>query len=304
MLKVCLLSPGGMMPLPDRYLTSLIINYRGSMILIDCGEGTQILLKKLKWGFKAIDVICLTHYHADHVAGLPGLLSTIGNSNRTEPITIIGPKGLSEIVSGLKVIVPHLPYELNLIEVGEGDIKEYNYKDYIIRHMCVEHGIHCLAYSIEVKRAKKFNREKAEALGVPIILWNKLQKEEVVYYNNKVFTPDMVLGEDRKGLKISYCTDSRPISELIDFIKESDLFIGEGMYGDDIYLEKAQMNGHMLFSECANLAKMAEVKELWLTHFSPLLYNPQEFLHNATKIFENTKLGQELLERELTFENL
>jgi ribonuclease Z len=112
----------------------------------------------------------------------------------------------------------------------------------------------------------------------------------------------MVLGEARKGIKISYCTDSRPISGLIEFIRESDLFIGEGMYGDDSYLEKAKLNGHMLFSECASLAKEGSVKELWLTHFSPLLYNPEEFLHNATNIFENTKLGQELLSKELIFE--
>lgn len=102
MLKVCLLAPGGMMPLPDRYLTSLIINCRGSMILIDCGEGTQIQLKKLKWGIKAIDIICITHFHADHVAGLPGLLSTIGNADRKEPLTIIGPKGLKDVVKVLQ----------------------------------------------------------------------------------------------------------------------------------------------------------------------------------------------------------
>ena len=302
MLKVCLLATGGMMPLPDRYLTSLVTNYSGSIILIDCGEGTQILLKKLKWGFKGIDVICITHYHADHVAGLPGLLSTIGNSGRTEPITIIGPEGLREVVNGLTVIVPSLPFELNLIEINQGDIKEYKYKDYVISYIPVEHGIPCMAYSIEAKRSKKFNREKAEALGVPKILWNKLQKEEVVQYDNKIFTPEMVLGEARKGIKISYCTDSRPISGLIEFIRESDLFIGEGMYGDDSYLEKAKLNGHMLFSECASLAKEGSVKELWLTHFSPLLYNPEEFLHNATNIFENTKLGQELLSKELIFE--
>lgn len=302
MLKVCLLSAGGMMPLPERYLTSLVISYRGSMILIDCGEGTQILLKKLKWGFKAIDVICFTHYHADHVAGLPGLLSTIGNSGRTEAITLIGPEGLKEVVQGLTVIVPNLTFGLNLIEIREEYIKEYIYKDYVISSIPVEHGIQCIAYSIEAKRTKKFNREKAEALGVPKILWNKLQKEELVKHGNKVFTPEMVLGEERKGIKISYCTDSRPILKLIEFIKKSDLFVGEGMYGDDSYIEKAQANGHMLFSECANLAKEGNVKELWLTHFSPLLHNPEEFLQNATNIFENTKLGGELLSKEFTFE--
>lgn len=302
MLRVCLLAAGGMMPLPERFLTSLVTSYRGSMILIDCGEGTQILLKKLKWGFKAIDVICLTHFHADHVSGLPGLLSTIGNSQRTEELTIIGPKGLTEVLNGLTVIVPNLPFKLNAIEVEENHTIKYDHKDYVISLLPVEHSMECMAYSIEAKRAKKFNKEKAEALQIPKAFWNRLQKEEEIFYDNKIYTPEMVLGEDRKGLKVSYCTDSRPTRELIEFIKESDLFIGEGMYGEDSFVEKARLNGHMLFSECATLAKEGKVKELWLTHFSPMLINPEDFLTNATDIFQNTKLGQELFIKEFVFD--
>ncbi|KYH30284.1 MULTISPECIES: ribonuclease Z [Clostridium] len=301
MLKVCLLAPGGMMPLPDRYLTSLIINCRGSMILIDCGEGTQIQLKKLKWGIKAIDIICITHFHADHVAGLPGLLSTIGNADRKEPLTIIGPKGLKDVVKGLTVITPILSYELKLIEIDE-EIKNLKFKDYIVNAISVEHSIDCLAYSIEVRRGRKFDKAKAEKNNIPKVYWNRLQKGEKAYEGNKIFTPDMVLGEERKGIKLCYSTDLRPSEKLINFLKEADLFIGEGMYGDDSYLEKAKENKHMLFSECASLAKDAKVKELWLTHFSPLLQNPEDFLEETKKIFENTKLGEELMVKELIFE--
>lgn len=302
MLKVCLLAPGGMMPLPNRYLTSAVMICNGSMILLDCGEGTQILLKKLKWGFKAIDVICITHYHADHIAGLPGLLSTIGNSNRTEPITIIGPKGLRKIINGLTVIIPELPYELNLIEIEEDGIRDFKHKEYSISAVIGEHSIPCMAYSIEINRKRKFDRLRAEANNIPRRLWSSLQRGESSNFEGEIFTPDMVLGEERKGLKISYCTDSRPVTRLVKFIKGSDLFIGEGMYGEDSYLEKAEKNGHMLFSECAKLAREGEVKELWLTHFSPLLQNPEEFLYYATDIFENTKLGEELMIKELAFQ--
>ena len=113
MVELALLGCGGGMPIPERYLSSLLINYKGRKVLIDCGEGTQVSMKILGWGFKSIDVICITHGHGDHIVGLPGLLSTIGNSGRTETITIIGPQGISDIVKGLRVAASYLPYELN-----------------------------------------------------------------------------------------------------------------------------------------------------------------------------------------------
>lgn len=303
MLKVCLLGNGGMMPLPDRFLSSVILSCGGSMVLLDCGEGTQIQLKKLKWGIKAIDVILITHFHADHVAGLPGLLSTIGNSNRTEPLTIIGPVGLKKVLEGLTVITPILPYEINAIELYEEELNGLKYNDFKISAIPVDHSIECMAYSVEVMRKRKFDKIKAEKNNIPKIYWNKLQKEEVIQDNDKIYTPDMVLGEERKGIKVSYCTDSRPTLNLINFIRNSDLFICEGMYGEDSFIEKAKENKHMIFSESANLASIASVKELWITHFSPSLTNPEEFLEPTKKIFYNTKIGKELMCTELDFED-
>lgn len=302
MLNICLLAEGGMMPLPNRYLTSMVASCNGSMILVDCGEGTQILLKKLKWGLKAIDIICFTHYHADHIAGLPGLLSTIGNCDRTEPLTLIGPKGLKEIVKGLTVITPQLPYDINLIELPDEGFKEYKHKNYVINSLLVDHSIDCMAYSIEIVRGRKFDRNRAEEQKIPMKYWNRLQKGEAVEEENCIFTPDMVLSEERKGLKVCYCTDSRPVPQLVDFIEESDLFICEGMYGDDSYIERAEEAKHMLFSEAAGLAKAGNVKELWLTHFSPSLQNPEEFIGAAKDVFENSVLGEELLMKEFKFE--
>ncbi|WP_461206274.1 ribonuclease Z [Clostridium sp. DL1XJH146] len=304
MVRVGLLGEGGMMPLPDRFLSAALINFYGSSILIDCGEGTQIQLKKMKWGIKNIDVICLTHYHADHVAGLPGLLSTISNSGRTEELLIIGPQGIKEVVAGLTVIVPELAFELKLVECGKTGLNNFRYKGYSINSILLNHGIECYGYSIEINRKRKFSAKKAEKNNVPKKFWSKLQKGEIIADGKRLYIPDDVLGQNRKGIKISYCTDTRPTDEMVEFVKDSDLFIGEGMYGDDAFLDKAIANKHMLFSECAELANKACVKELWLTHFSPSMVEPEEFLHNALDKFKNTCIGYALIQKEINFSNL
>ncbi|NMM62251.1 ribonuclease Z [Clostridium sp. P21] len=298
MIDVCLLGCGGNVPTPDRNLTSLLVSYKGKKILIDCGEGTQVSMKVLGWGFKDISVICFTHYHADHVIGLPGLLLTIANSGRREPLYIVGPEGLREVVKGITVVAPVLPYYVELIELPTNDRSYFEDKiiqicDIELRAQPVYHTMPCLAYSININRSKKFNVEKAKLNNVPLKLWNLLQKGESIKQGGKTYTPDMVLGEDRRGLKLSYCTDTRPTEELVSFVKESDIFVCEGMYGDDEKLSKALENRHMLFSEAASIAKAAKVKELWLTHFSPSLVNPEDYILSATNIFENTFLGKD-----------
>jgi ribonuclease Z len=303
MLRVCLLAPGGMMPLPDRFLSSALISCFGSNLLIDCGEGTQIQLKKLKWGLKRIDVILLTHFHADHVAGLPGLLSTIANSGREEPITIIGPKGLEDVVKGLTIIVPEVTFDLNLVTIEDDELYDFRIKDYVINATKVEHSIDCYGYSIEYKRKRKFDKQKALKNNVPRSMWSILQKGNNIKTKKNTYTAEMVLGDERKGIKVSYCTDTRPSTKIVNLIRNSDLFIGEGMYGDDNLIVKAIQYNHMLFSECAKMAKESNVRELWLTHFSPSLLNPDEFLEVAQEYFPNTVIGKELLCEEINFED-
>jgi ribonuclease Z len=280
----------------------MILSCNGSMVLVDCGEGTQILLKKLKWGLKNIDIICFTHYHADHIAGLPGLLSTIGNSGREQELILIGPKGLKNVVEGLLVITPELGYDIKLIETCD-KLEEYTHKDFVINSIPVKHSVDCMMYSVEVMRRRKFDKDKANSQNVPMKYWNRLQKEEIVEVNGIIYTPDMVLSDRRKGIKVCYCTDTRPLPEIVDFIKGSDLFICEGMYGDEAYAKKVEDTKHMLFSEAANLSKEGEVEELWLTHFSPALQNPYEFLDVAKNIFKNSIIGQELMVKELKFKD-
>ena len=303
MIDVCLLGTGGMMQLPNRWLTSLLIRYKGRMILIDCGEGTQIPVKMAGWGFKTIDAILFTHYHADHVAGLPGLLLTIGNSGREEPLTLMGPPGLVKVVEGLLVISPELPYELRLIELPDSHNHELNIGDILIRSTPVDHWITCLAYGIEIKRQGKFDAERAKKLNVPVNYWRQLQKGAAITLEDRFITPEMVLGEPRKGIKVCYCTDTRPADGLAEFIKGADLFICEGMYGDEQDAVKAEQKKHMMFSEAGLLAKQGNVEELWLTHYSPSLIEPEEYIDAARSIFANTVAGSDLLTKTIRYKD-
>ena len=230
MLDVCLLGTGGMMPLPRRKLTSLMTRYNGSNLMIDCGEGTQVAVKEKGWSFKPIDVICFTHYHADHISGLPGLLLTMGNAERTEPLTLIGPKGLTRVVSALRVIAPELPFEIEFRELTQPE-ETIEIKGYHITAFRVNHNVTCYGYSLEIKRTGKFDAARAKEQNIPLKCWNPLQKGETVTVDGITYTPDMVLGPARKGIKLTYTTDTRPVKAISEHAAGSDLFICEGMYG-------------------------------------------------------------------------
>ncbi|KKY02888.1 ribonuclease Z [Paraclostridium benzoelyticum] len=304
MVEITLLGCGGSMPVPNRYLSSLLINYRGRKILIDCGEGTQVSMKIANCGFKTIDYICITHLHGDHIIGLPGILSTIGNCGRTEMLTIIGPKGIKEVIEAFKLIVKELPYDINIIENPKEDIlvsNNYINKDIIISTLEVEHSTPCIAYSFYIKRKAKFDMEKAIKNNVPKILWSKLQNGREIKLEGKIYTKDMVLGQPRKGIKISFVTDTRPIKAIMDFVDNSDLLVCEGMYGDDCDLERAIKNKHMTFRESATIAKQSNVETMVLTHFSPIIKDPNIYIENAMEVFENTIIGTDRLKLNLLF---
>ncbi len=302
MLDVCLLGTGGMMPLPYRWLTSLMTRYNGHSLLIDCGEGTQITIKEKGWSFNPIDVICITHFHADHISGLPGILLAMGNADRTEPLVMIGPKGLERIVNALRVIAPELPFEIQFIELSEAQ-QRIEIHGYVIDAFKVNHRIPCYGYSLSILRAGAFDVEKAKANNVPMKYWSKLQKGECIHNEDGDFTEDMVLGPARKGLKVTYTTDTRPTQSILENARESDLFICEGMYGEKGDVNNAVKYRHMTFEEAATLAKRAEVKELWLTHYSPALGRPEQFMGDVTCIFENAHAGKDRMSVELNFES-
>lgn len=286
MLDLCLLGTSGMMPLPGRWLTALMARLGGSSLLIDCGEGTQIAIKEKGWSVNPIDTICFTHYHGDHISGLPGLLLSMGNSDRTKPVTLIGPKGLQKIVESLLVIATGLPFKIEFIELSE---KEENIEinGYSIKAFKVNHNVTCYGYTINVPRGGRFYPEWARQNDVPMKLWSRLQKGESIEHEGRLYTPDMVIGPARKGIKVTYCTDTRPVQSLIENAKNADLLICEGMYGESSKASKAVEYKHMTFCEAAKVAKDASVKEMWLTHYSPSLLRPGDYMKEVKKIFPN-----------------
>ena len=302
MLDVCLLGCGGMMPLPYRWLTSLMTRFNGSSLLIDCGEGTQIAIKEKGWSFKPIDVVCFTHYHGDHISGLPGLLLTMGNAERREPLTMIGPKGLEYVVNALRVIAPELPFPIHFLEI-EGAEQIFEFNGYRLKAFRVNHNILCYGYTLEIDRAGKFDPERALAQNIPQKYWRYLQKgESVESEEGQILTPDMVLGPPRKGIKLTYTTDTRPTRSIVENAEHADLFICEGMYGEKEKAAKAVEYKHMTFYEAAQLAKEAQVKEMWLTHYSPSMTRAEMYMNEVRKIFPGAKAGKDKMSITMKFE--
>lgn len=302
MLDICLLGTGGMMPLPNRWLTALALRCNGSTMLIDCGEGTQIAMHKMGWTPKPVDVICFTHYHADHISGLPGFLLWMGNSDRREPVTMIGPKGLSRVVGALRVIAPELPFRLNFIEM-ENPREHFQIGPFSLDAYKVNHNVTCYGYSVSIPRTGRFDAARAKEQQIPLKFWNPLQKGRTIEDGGHVYTPDMVLGPARKGLKVTYCTDSRPVPVIAEYAENADLFICEGMYGDPEKAQDARIKKHMTMQEGAQLAAKAKPHELWFTHYSPSLIHPEMYMDEIREIYPEARAAKDGWKKNLDFED-
>ena len=302
MLEICLLGTGGMMPLPHRYLTSMMARYNGSSLLIDCGEGTQMALREVGWSPNPIDVICFTHFHADHISGLPGMLLNMGNADRVKPLTIIGPKGVANVVESLRVIARELPFEIDYKEITQKE-ECFEMNGYRLRAFRVNHNVTCYGYSLEIDRAGKFDPEKARDNNIEMQYWSRLQKGEDIELPDRTLTQDMILGPARKGLKVTYVTDTRPCDSIVKNAAGSDLFICEGMYGEPDMIGKAREHKHMTFYEAAALAKEAGVGQMWLTHYSPSLPKPSIYTDEVRKIFADTHVARDGRMVDLNFED-
>ena len=301
MFDITLLGTGGMMPLPYRYLTSMMARYNGQSILIDCGEGTQIAMKEKGWSPKPIDIMCFTHYHADHISGLPGMLLTMGNAERTSPLLMIGPKGLERVVNSLRVIAPELPFPIVFKEITQEE-ERFQFDGFHIDAFKVCHNVICYGYRISVERNGKFQVDRAKEQNIPVACWNRLQHGESVEYEGCFYTPDMVMGEDRRGISVTYCTDTRPTPLIEKYAADADLLILEGMYGEREKLAKAKEHRHMMFEEAAMIAAKADPKGLWLTHYSPSLTHPEEYMKDVKKIFPRAHAARDGKTVELCFE--
>lgn len=290
MIDFCTLGTGGAIPLPHRALASLYLRIQGHGLLIDCGEGTQTQIRRIGWGFRSIDAVLLTHYHADHCGGLPGFLLSMAKSGRDTPLHIYGPTGLHRVIEALRVIAPQLPYEITLHEFpmagGTGEACGLFFTAFPL-----DHGIPCLGYSFSLPRPRRFDPVRAEALSIPRKYWGMLQGGTTV----EGFTPEDVLEPERPGLSLVYATDTRPVEAIAQYGFRCDLMILEGMYDEESKLDKALANHHMLYREAAALAKDAEARQLLLTHFSNATEDPLLNLHLAKEVFPDSRAAEDLL---------
>lgn len=303
MLEVCLLGTGGMMPKKDRYLASAYLRYQGAGLLIDCGEATQLAFKECGYAFKQIGILCITHFHADHISGLPGLLLSMGNEGRTEPLRIFGPRGLARVVSALRVIAPELPFAVECTELAEKE-ETWQVGDYRLTAFRLRHNVPCCGYTVRIHRAGKFDPARARENGVPMKVWGTLQKQPTAELDGVTYTAEQVLGAPRRGFHVTYATDTRPLPIIAEQARDADLFICEGTYADTEKQEKAMQVGHMTFPEAATLAATAKPRRFWLTHFSPAVVDPTEGLPAAQAIWADTVCGTDGMRVDIPFDEV
>lgn len=306
MLDFYFIGTSGKVPQPHRRLTSAMVRADGDVVLIDAGEGTQLGISKSGWSAKSISTILITHLHADHVLGLAGVLLQIHNSGRTDRVIIAGAKGVKRYVNSLYIVLPTLKFPIYFIEFsGDSDFILTNSLE--IDAFKVNHSISCYGYSFYLRHFGKFNVEKAKS--IPKRSWGELSKGFATRdFNGVKVRNDQILGPERKGIKITYVTDTRPTERIIEYAAYSDLFICEGMYIGSGETEKRDninkiKNYHMTFLEAATLAKHAQVHKLMLTHFNPSLQYPSSHLDDARKIFPKTYAASDDLLLNFTFEN-
>ena len=279
---------------------SIALKAFGDIFLFDCGEGTQKQLLFTTVSPMKISKIFITHYHGDHILGLPGLLQSMSLNGRENELTIYGPRGLDKIRDAIYSLgYCAIEYPIEFIEIDDGIVEET--EEYIIRAQSVRHNVPALAYSIEEKKKPRFLREKAIELGVPVgPAFGKLHNGEEVEVNGKIIKPEQVLGPPRKGIKITYSGDTRPCEEMIMLAKDSTLLIHESTFIQQ-EAQNAEDYGHSTAYDAAFVARESNSKELVITHISTRYGEDYAkiMLNEAKEVFENTKLAEDFMEIKL-----
>ena len=292
-LEVFVLGTSGMQPLPGRFLTSAIVRRNGELMLFDCGEGTQVSLKMLNLHWKRINRIFISHMHADHVTGLPGLLMLSSQVDRTEPLYIYGPDKLKEYIDSTRRLLDmYINYEIRFVQTEPGIVLET--EEFTVEAVPLLHTKPCMGFVLKEKdRPGEFSVEKANENGVPCgPMWGKLQKGyDVTLDDGRTIHPNQVLGEPRKGVKFSYITDTMYLGHIAKHVENSDLLLCEGMFSRDLS-QDAYDKKHMTSTQAAMIARDANVKKLGLIHYSPRYTDKELQLlkTEACEVFENTVL--------------
>lgn len=295
-----LLGTGGMMPLPDRLLTSLAVRLSGRIYLFDAGEGTQLGWKRAQLALRGFKLLAVTHLHADHCLGVPGLLMLRAQMDDPEPFTILGPPGIRSFLEETrKGLGFYLNYPIHFIEWSETS-ESLAYEDDQVRILWqpLKHTRFCLGYRMEEhKRPGRFIPGRAVQLGIPKgPLWGELQKgNEIILENGKVITPCQVLGPARSGRHLAYVVDTRPTRALYTLCRNVNIAFMEGMFLPE-HAEHADIKGHMTVIEASRLARRAGVKQAILIHISPRYSGEdlQQLEDKAREAFETIKLGRDL----------
>lgn len=302
-IDVLLLGNGAMKPLPDRWLSSTLVRIGRALMLLDCGEGTQIVHRRFGWGFKQLGTIILSHCHADHVAGLPGIIFSIAEAGRTDPVHIYGPAETIRIVQGLAVIMPYLRFDLVVHELSDGDQLDLDNG----LHVTVASGDHrntpVLAWRFELPRQGRFDTEAATRLGVPRHRWSALQRGETLEIDGRTIQPNDVVGPPRPGLSFAFNTDTRPVPAHLEIARNVDLLINEATYLNSEDQQKAADYDHMTLDEACAIARDSGARRLLLTHFSGAIANPLDYADAARALFPTAEIGYSGWATTLSFSN-
>lgn len=302
MLRVTFLGTGGSLPTRNRNPSAVMVNREGELILFDCGEGTQQQMMRAKTGMMSLSSIFISHFHADHFLGIPGLIQTMSFMGRKEPLVIYGPTHTREFTELFRALgYFNLKYEIRGVELKPGDLVEGD--GYVIRALETEHSIPSLGYVlIEDMRPGRFNRERAIELGVPPgPLFAKLHRGEPVEVEGITVRPEEVVGEPRPGRTIVYTGDTRPCEAVLEASRNADLLIHDGSFADEMG-DWAEESMHSTAGEVAALAKEAGVRQLVLTHISSRYSDDVEpIVKDSKKIFENVIVAEDLMEIEVPF---
>lgn len=296
-MEAFVLGCGGMMPLPYRHLTSVLLRREGDLFLFDCGEGTQVSLKRLNLKWKKIDAIFISHTHADHVTGLPGIMMLNSQVDRTEPLYIYGPPKIKEYVeSSRQVLDMYINYPVIVKEITAPCVVHTG-DGYYVRCFPLDHTKTCVGYTLEeLDRPGEFNVEKAKALGIPLgPLFGKLQRgEEITLDDGRLIKPSDVMGDKRSGRKFSFVTDTKYLPSISKEVMGSDLLICEGMFADDCE-DQAKEKKHMTSRQAATIARDSNASRMAMIHYSPR-YTDRDLdvlLKQAQEVYPKAELSKD-----------